>query len=590
MKRLISIFKHYKWLSLLIFFVFLFWISFSTDISQNWTSWEWWSSFSYMIMSIADLLWTIWFIFPIIAWKLLTNVFVYWSVFNLDVTLWNVWNFSRTLANFIIWFLFIYLIFKYILSFSDKDASLIKSWLPKIVISSILVNMSWFLVWVVIDISTILIAAFWTMSWNMVETPPLVLPKNVEISVQKCNPSQNPACIKSSLQTNVKNKNALTLADLQTYETTISWPLIFLWTSILEITASKDKLFNQAYDFQAKKFKHWWAAIKAITKIFIFLMFIIPIIILIVVNIVRIFWLWIYIAFSPLLLLDWIWGKNKLWSVNKAFAFKNAIWLIFSPALVVLWFSVSIILILWVADALNTVEWTNTYEERVKRTFLLWDSWNWIFVTDFWQAQDSEESASKYIWWFFGYLITTILLVILVWSILKLSFKASEVTSWIADKMFSFSEEVFKTIPVPTPMWKVSIWSLKALWWKIQSIPWERMSKQANELTKMFSLQQDLNWSQASDIVSNLSSSNKKVFEDWVNNALSEIEKFKWKREVEKSPNIQKIIDELIKQINSKASSVWLTSVSSQLWKAKTYKEKVDLITKYQSDIKTRLK
>jgi len=585
-KKKISILNKKNAKLLAVFFSILIFVWISFAYSQNWSAGEWSSSFWDLFMSLADLIWSIWFIFPIIAGKLLTNDFVYWAIFNLDATLWNIWNFSRTLANFIIWFTFIYLILKYLLNFTDKDASILKTWLPKIVISSVLVNMSWFILWVLIDISTILIAAFGSLPANAwVMEPPLVFPKNIEVTVQKCDPKISPSCIKGSQNVNVKDKNPLTLADLQTYETTISWPLFFIWASILEIWTSKDKLLNQAYDAQAKKFKHDWQAIKAIIKIIIFLLFLIPIIILIVVNIVRIFWIWMYAAFSPLLFLYWIFGKNKLAGANKAFAFKNVIWLIFSPALVVGAFSVSVILILWVADALNPTEWTDTYEESVKKTFLL-DNSDWsVLEIDFWQAQDTWRTWSKYIWWFIGYLIVSLLVIFLSWSLIKLSFKASEVTRWISDKMFKFSEDLFKTIPMPTPMWPVSLWALKGVWQKIQAIPSNMLSNQTQRLDKIFNKESDVTDSKLNDIERKLSYSND--FNTSLNELFNEISRFKWKTELENSTNAKKLIDKLVTAI---WHNPWLTGIKSTLSTASTYQDKLNIILRNQDTIKWKLK
>jgi len=560
----------------ILFFLFPFISTANTD-----TVWSWISD---LLVSFVDLIWTIWFIFPIIAGKLLTNDFVYWTIFNMDTMLWHIWNFSRTLANFVIWFLFIYLILKHILQFSDKDASLLKSWLPKIVISSILINMSWFILWVLIDISTILIASFWSMPGNLVweDTTKLVFPKNIEISVQKCNAKDNVACLKWVHNIDINKKNSVSLKDLQKYETNISWPLLFMWASILEVTNINSSLFNEAYDNQAKKFKSDGAAMKAMVKIFIFIMFIIPIIILIVVNVLRVFWLWIYISFSPLLFLDWIWWKNKL--QNKNFAFKNVIWLIFSPAIVVLGFSLSTILVLWVADALNTTEWNNKYENEVKSTFLMDDWGNWIVEVSYWTQQDTW-SMSKYIWWFFWYLITSILLIIVVWIMLKLSFKATEVTSWVSEKLFNFSEDLFKSVPIPTPLWWISVWWAKMLWQNIMATPDNLTSKQTEHLVNYFWKIDDLKTSTLNSILSWFHNSLSLV--NSLDDAFSELEKYKARREAETSKNIQTLVDTMEKAMNK---NIKLKKYWTDFSRASTYREKIGIILKNMNDIKHHIR
>ena len=123
--------------SILIFFLFLN-ISYASNQGQG-TSVFW-----NLLVSIFDLISSIWYVLPIIAWKLLTNDLLYWVSIHLDTLLWNIWNFSRSMANFLIWFLFIYFIFKFITS--EKDVSLIKTNLPKIAFWAIIINASWFII------------------------------------------------------------------------------------------------------------------------------------------------------------------------------------------------------------------------------------------------------------------------------------------------------------------------------------------------------------------------------------------------------------------------------------------------------------
>jgi len=564
-------------LVLVVFLLFIFNFSFASGTES---SGGWGSDFGYAFMSLVDILWSVWYVFVIMAWKLLTNDFLYWTHFNLDVVLWHIWNFSRTLANFLIWFIFIYLVFRYILFFSEKDTSILKTHLPKLVIASILVNMSWFLIAVLIDISTIFIAAFGSLPSSLwISEPPLVLPKNTEISVQKCDPSSNPSCVKWSFNSVVKEKTATHIEDLQKYETSVSWPLMFLWTSVLNIWHSKNKLLNEAYDFKAKKFKNNGVAIKALLKLLLFILFLIPIIILIIVNVVRVFWIWLYIWFSPLLFLDWVFGKNKLSSANKAFAFKNAIWLIFSPALVVLSFSIWVILIIWVADALNTTEWTDKHKEEVKKIFMLWSGSNGVVELDFWKFQDIW-SDSKYIWWFFGYLIVNILLIIFIWGLVKMSFKASEVTSGVSDSMFRFSENLMKTIPVPTPLGPLSYGSWQMLLRNIGWIPDRMVWKQLEQMNKLFGTKSDVPIKDYNDNIEKLKNIHSR--NEALQNIFKSLEVYKDSNDIKTSPNAKKYIDALEKAIlNSNAFS----SIKSDLQTATTYKDKLKILLKNQTTI-----
>ena len=69
---------------------------------------EWEASFSFLRKVIYILLYPL----LLLAWKLVDNSLVYWEVFWFDAVLWQLWNFVKNLANFALWFFFLYKIFK----------------------------------------------------------------------------------------------------------------------------------------------------------------------------------------------------------------------------------------------------------------------------------------------------------------------------------------------------------------------------------------------------------------------------------------------------------------------------------------------
>lgn len=525
------------------------------------------SSFAWIFVSVVDLLLSIWFIFPIIAWKLLTNDLIYGSVFHLDTMLWQIWNFSRSLANFTIWFMFLYFVFKFLVKVWESDYSIIKSNLPKIALWAVVINASWFILWVLIDISTILISWFWALPLKFYnedtkeKIDKIALPKDIVLQQWKC--KKNPEswikqhCLPWSLQIEIKEQQSQSLRSLQTYWANVSWPLFFMWSSIIAIN-DKQKLINDFYDVNEWRIRSGWAAIKAFAKLMIMTLFIIPMLILIVVNIVRVFRVWMYICFSPLMFLDQIfWWKVASKAKQRAFSFKNMIWLIFQPALVVLMFSISSIFIVWVYNALKTSEWDSKwYEEDVKKVFMLDKSDNWILEISFWEPY-SDSNSSWYVWWFFSYVLVSVLVIFVVWSMIKLSFKATEVTSSIANSAFTFAEDTVKTTSfIPTPMWGVSIWALWRLGKSIESIPSNISGKQLSRLSGAF-------WWSASDIQSDkfesiknkLSDSNAKISKDWIQDALDEISKYKWMN-IDSFENVKSLVDSITTYVINKRKHV----------------------------------
>ena len=94
----------------------------------------------------------------VVAGTLVDNSMVYWQAFGFDVVLRELWNIMRNLANYTLWFIFIYKIFKYLI---DQ-----KSWgIKKLLISSLIawigIQASWFVMAALIDLSTILTYGIW---------------------------------------------------------------------------------------------------------------------------------------------------------------------------------------------------------------------------------------------------------------------------------------------------------------------------------------------------------------------------------------------------------------------------------------------
>lgn len=94
-----------------------------------------------------------------LAGKLVDNSLVYWTMFNFDTVLWNLWNVMRNLANFGLGFIFIYYIFKYLITQDKKKDP--KRLIKRSLIAWILIQASWFLMAALIDLSTIMIYWIW---------------------------------------------------------------------------------------------------------------------------------------------------------------------------------------------------------------------------------------------------------------------------------------------------------------------------------------------------------------------------------------------------------------------------------------------
>ena len=107
----------------------------------------------------------------IVASKLVDNSLVYWEVFWFDAVLWQLWVIIRNLANFALWFIFLFYICKYLLTGDTKKGP--KWIILRSLIAWIWIQASWFLMAVLIDLSTILTYAVWwlpiTILWSNVD-------------------------------------------------------------------------------------------------------------------------------------------------------------------------------------------------------------------------------------------------------------------------------------------------------------------------------------------------------------------------------------------------------------------------------------
>jgi len=463
------------WILFVVFFVLNF--SFAENLLSEVDS----SNFniSSILQSINDLLKGIWIWLVILAWKLYTNDLLYWTSLHLDTILWNIWQFSRTFANFIIWFILIVSIF---LMFFWKVKNIF-SIIWKIGIASILVNLSWWIIAVIIDISNVLLLAIWSfpisLMWDLQYSNNIEYCEKPQIWYKISDNPNNP----TERFYSCEETQTINAADFLQKMNNMSWPLFYIWASILHV----DKNLNVDKDIV----NDWHNALKVISISFllqfiIVVLFVVPIILLIIIWVLRIFWIWIYVAFSPLIFLDQVFWW-KVWTKHKAFVFKNVIWLIFQPVLVVFALWISLIFIVSLQNAF-LIGSNNLQAKKV-----LWvceNSNNSLcmddnkIVTIEWNFINTIIENS---WWVFGYIILTILSIIFLWSIIKLSFKSTEITASISDSVYKFSEDLIKQVPIiPTPFGWVWIWATGKMFEKMNITIWlkSKADKKSDELTE----------------------------------------------------------------------------------------------------------
>jgi len=117
--------------------------------AAKWTEFVW---------SAEKFMYVVLYPFLFLAGKLVDNSMVYGEVLWFDAILWNLWNIVRNLANFGLWFIFIYNVAKILIS---KKNDGIKKLLISSLIAWVWIQASWFIMAALIDVSTIAAYGIW---------------------------------------------------------------------------------------------------------------------------------------------------------------------------------------------------------------------------------------------------------------------------------------------------------------------------------------------------------------------------------------------------------------------------------------------
>lgn len=128
---------------------------------------EFWTFMDIVLKIIYMIIWPMLFL----AGIALDNSMVYGSFFHMDAPLWSFWNITKNFANFALWFMVLFAILKSILSSigSDKGNSARNPMeiIKKTLIAGVLIQASWFIIAVLIDISTIATYAVWGLPMTL---------------------------------------------------------------------------------------------------------------------------------------------------------------------------------------------------------------------------------------------------------------------------------------------------------------------------------------------------------------------------------------------------------------------------------------
>ena len=349
---------------IVVLIIWLMWFSdwsFASD-SENFEILGW--SLNYIVTVLA---W-IWIFFAKLAWTFLTNKWIYGEVLWWDALLWKFWNLMKNIANFSLWFYFVYTVFKWLIKQWKEDITQkLKDIILWLLIAWVWIQASRFLTAAVIDVSTVTLAAAWAFPSQIISDSPYTekaikkslsdylddswnyVDKGKEISIFSRDAKASSYLETRYIEINETKTFEKFIDDLMPDSEDVSWPLYFLWFTILKTNVVTS--INTASEKWAKAtilntIIQWWTTI----------VFAIEMLVLCILALMRIIYLWMFIVLSPIAVLLWCidkankktsWGDGN-WFLGKftnQISFRSFFINVFKPTVIVLWFWIAVIFV-----------------------------------------------------------------------------------------------------------------------------------------------------------------------------------------------------------------------------------------------------
>lgn len=410
------------------------------------------------------IMWRAWIVPATIAGKLLSNEFVFWEFIGLNTYLFMIWQIMRNFANFFIGALFLWFIFKSLYDGALSDS--IKR-IGKLLIAAILVNMSRFFMAVLVDLSIVATTAVSSLPVRVLEKTRDQKKYDLKVHevytvrelwldcVDECDPTKTKTVSLDSITPHADN---------------MSWPIVFMWVWLLWLLRAE-----QIND----DIKKWESlSLTALIKLVTLIMFIIPVLLLLIINVIRIFWIWVWIVFSPFLVLDAVLWEDMpgKWAIEEKLKVWDRLWhmfgLIFQPVVVVGTMAVWLILVTSLVNIINGNGDTrgSTLEQlQVDGNPPTLDTW---LASTTIKGSVFREAGNRTLG-FFGEMILSIFVIMILWGMIKIGFSTSAVTKDLTTKLTWFASGMAKSIPMVPIFWWQSINSLtNNAWENIKKMTW----------------------------------------------------------------------------------------------------------------------
>jgi len=321
--------------------------------------------FTYLVNILISLLSWVWVVLATLAWKLMTNNLVYGTFLHLDMSLWNLWNIMKNFANVTLWVVLIFTIVKNLFDIGSSGSPLNNSikivW--KVLVAWILIQVSWFLFWALLDLSTIATAAIWSLpsqfmssnnefEWNMKR----LISDTAVLNVDFSNWGGDIVDIVTTWSINSADDVKKIVDTIMPSSDSVVWPLIFLWASVFNLYDLSDSSKNiSGTDDWSELFLSLWI------NSFVLFTFSLMLALIFVFNLFRVITLRVIIPLMPFVVLVsvfWTWKNNKItWFLGDILDYKKIIKLVFKPVYMTLVLSIVLIVMVLIRTVVKADNW-----------------------------------------------------------------------------------------------------------------------------------------------------------------------------------------------------------------------------------------
>lgn len=402
-----------------------------------------------VISDITKLMSWIWIVLATLAGKFMTNDMVYGSWLHLDAYLRKLRNICKNFANF---GLLGFLLWE-IIQFITKKTGNIQDVVKKSVIAGILIQASWFIVAVLLDVSTIATSAIASFPTQFIDANPISkdmlrkeIGENMKPYTTIIDKNWNPTIRKDGESSNADVEKLL--EKIMPKNDSVAGPLVYIWATTLKIQNVLDHPPTQ--DPTTKKI--------ITTSLLQFLMigiYTISLVLLLVANIIRIGLLRVIIPLSPILMLMFTFGKEAgKQGIAKNFNVSVILHAIFKPVIFTAALSLVMVFIVSMQNIMISgndqsfrIQGTTFSYEKEKGASMEVDDLSKTTINDtvFTQASNIGKNI-------FSNMIIYFSTIFLLWYVVKIALKSGGGT--IGDAMSGLTERIEETAKL-TPIFPV---------------------------------------------------------------------------------------------------------------------------------------